>query len=484
MDKGANLKITKLEKGPLQRFKNQNLLLKKFGEVGLQIYKVITGKRTTEELRSDLDMDSDLFTSIITYMEEAGMIELKQIEGEAPKLEGEQKFEELKKEGELTFEEKEPEELKAEEVGTKEADLIEEIKRAEKTKEKKKLEEKAKEKIEEKIEPISLEKTGELELESEKTEKQEKKKEEEIEIVTEKEAEGEEETNEEKEKTEESLLREGGEIELEKLDESISTEDDIEQEELSPVEKMIREKYGDVGLKVYELIDGQRTTEEIMKETGLTELKLVEILEFMDAQGIIKLEYPKGKKPTITDMEEKDRISQAKDIVTPISDDLGEGFKELLPVLVPLKVPSNFIKDITLRVDIIIKYGEKGGKVFDLIDGKNDIIDIVLKTTYPLYDVEAILKFFLEKKAIFLKPLSRTEVMKKYGDDAYSVYKRYGKEGLMLYELMGKEFTIKQMIERVTKDKDKAAEMLLFIHQVLKIDLPLDKDMIYKQLGP
>ena len=36
MEKGVDYKIEKLEKGPLQRFKNQNLLLKKFGEVGLQ----------------------------------------------------------------------------------------------------------------------------------------------------------------------------------------------------------------------------------------------------------------------------------------------------------------------------------------------------------------------------------------------------------------------------------------------------------------
>ena len=31
-----------------------------------------------------------------------------------------------------------------------------------------------------------------------------------------------------------------------------------------------------------------------MRETGLTEAKLVEMLDFMDEQGIIKLDYPKG----------------------------------------------------------------------------------------------------------------------------------------------------------------------------------------------
>jgi len=66
----------------------------------------------------------------------------------------------------------------------------------------------------------------------------------------------------------------------------------------SPVEKIIFDRYGDIGLRTYSLTDGQRTAEEIMKETGLTEAKLVEILDFMDAQGIIKLDYPKGSLPS------------------------------------------------------------------------------------------------------------------------------------------------------------------------------------------
>ncbi|MEM4720215.1 MAG: hypothetical protein QXZ30_02135, partial [Candidatus Bilamarchaeaceae archaeon] len=53
--------IKKTEKGPLQRFKNQNLLLKKFGEVGLKIYRAITGKRTIEELKKDLNLEDQMF---------------------------------------------------------------------------------------------------------------------------------------------------------------------------------------------------------------------------------------------------------------------------------------------------------------------------------------------------------------------------------------------------------------------------------------
>ncbi len=77
LKKDNDYSIMKIEKGPLQRFKNSNLIMKKFGEVGLQIYRIITGKRTVLELKRDLDIDPDTFEAIVNYMEEAGMVELK-----------------------------------------------------------------------------------------------------------------------------------------------------------------------------------------------------------------------------------------------------------------------------------------------------------------------------------------------------------------------------------------------------------------------
>lgn len=63
---------------------------------------------------------------------------------------------------------------------------------------------------------------------------------------------------------------------------------------LNPVEKIISEKYGKTGLAVYALIDGNRTTKEIMKEIGVKENKLADIVDFMHYQGIVKVDYPKN----------------------------------------------------------------------------------------------------------------------------------------------------------------------------------------------
>ncbi|HSB46502.1 MAG TPA: hypothetical protein VLD37_00695, partial [Candidatus Bilamarchaeum sp.] len=290
---------------------------------------------------------------------------------------------------------------------------------------------------------------------------------------------------------------------------AIEEEEKVEEgPELSPVEKIISDKYGDIGLRVYALIDGQRTAEEIMRETGLTEPKLVEILDFMDEQGIIKLDYPKsgaggGGMPGPAPSGGGFGGPQAygpQQMAPPVSGGKKEemGFVPMIegeesldearavpsPVEMPIKAPLDFVKGVQLKAKLMLKFKEnKGGKVTELIDGKNDMIDIALKLELPLYEIADILRFMQENGMILMKPLTRSDVRKKYGDDGYSVYKKFGKEGLMLYELIGKELTIRQMADKITTDKAKIIDMFIFIHKVLGIELPIDRDVLSKQLG-
>jgi len=86
--------------------------------------------------------------------------------------------------------------------------------------------------------------------------------------------------------------------------------------ELNPVEKIIFDKYEDAGLQVYSFIDGQCPVEEIMRKTGLTKYKIVEIMDFMDGQGIIKLDYPKGSLPPAKEIRSplQSKVTDAKSI--------------------------------------------------------------------------------------------------------------------------------------------------------------------------
>lgn len=562
MAEGADYKITKLEKGPLQRFKNQNMLLKKFGEVGLQLYKAITGKRTTDELRKDMGMEDGMFNQIIDYMRDAGMIELTPAAGKGraePKEPGEripgERFEmedqgagEAPQESEAGSEsEKVPEaegpapsvaeeEIVPEDIGEgtksrkreqkvrKESEtpswggksaysgaeesegitpiLPEEIAPSKKTLKKGKAKEEEEPGIpsaeeETEIKPISIEEemVPEETKEGRKAPEEEQPREEQQEEdSSQMKGEGEEEVSLEPEKTAEEGISfneqagSGAPQEAQKSEISLN---------MSPVEKIISDKYGDVGLQVYTLIDGQRTAEEIMRDTGLTESKLVEILDFMDEQGIIKLDYPKGggaAQPPSTGapMMQQD---QAPAVSEPR--ETGSGFTPMIegeesvegvgpvpsPVEIPIKAPMDLVKSVQMKAKIMLKYGDKGGKIYDRMNGKNDVIDISLALDIPLYSVKEIVDFMMQNGMVILKPVPRMDVKKKYGDDGYAVYKLYGKEGLMLYELIGKELTIKQMADKITPEKAKIVDMFVFIHKVLGIEIPIDKDALKRQLG-
>ena len=507
MENELDYHITKLEKGPLQRFKNQNLLLKKFGEIGLRVYKVITGNRTSEELRKDLDIDQAMFSNILSYMEEAGMIQLEPVgkskmrekpgkkiaeaEEEAPESEVETSEEELSQKTEFA-----EDEFAVEERGSEEQSYEKEQEEPEEEIVPFEVEEAREEKQRKgKKWQLSKESVDEEEIvpeeELEESSSKPKKKKTEEEIVPEEEESVSEENIEEYEKKEHAAAEET--TEQEDLDLSNVDEEELlgenEDDTLSPVEKIIKDKYGDVGLRVYTLIDGARTAEEIMKETGLSESKLVEILDFMDEQGIIKLDYPAGAKgsssmATEADDEAKESIT---DEFTPMIDSKttpnDDEAKVLSPVEVPARVSIDIVKSVQLKAKTLLKFGDSGGKVYEQINGTNNVIDISLKLSIPLYTVMEIMRFLVQNGGIALKPMSREDIRKKYGDDGYAVYKKYGKEGLALYDLIGKDMSIKQMAERVTKDKTQVVEMFIFIHKVLGIELPIDRAVLEKQLN-
>src|SRR3990167_10762066 len=476
--KDKNYKIVKIEKGPLQRFKNSNLLMKKFGEMGLQIYRVITGKRTSEDLRKDLDIEPEAFAAIVNYMEDAGMIELTPVGAE--KIEEVEKKEEIieqveeKKEEVIEPEKEEPKILEPEKEEFKiEPPEEEEIKIEAPEEEEKKEEVIEPEKEEPKIlepekEEFKIEPPEEDEIKIEAPEEEEKKEE----II---EAEEKEETLEpEKEET----------IDLASMTEEglgdVGSEEAGEEEGLNTVEKMIKDKFGDVGVKVYALIDGSRTTDEIMKETGVTETRLVEILNFLEDRGIIKMEGKEKEKGEPTEKLVSD--TGIADVMGPDTDVTGQDPKGFPTIDVPVRLGLDILKTLKLKADILFKYADKGSRTLDSVDGKIDTLDISLKTNLPLFTTLDILNFSLQSGALIMKPLTRLDVKRKYGDPGFSVYKKYGREGVMLYELIDKNLTIKQMAEKITKDKDKFLDMFLFIRKVLNIEIPIDKEVLMRQL--
>ncbi|MEM4194752.1 MAG: hypothetical protein QXY05_00420 [Candidatus Anstonellales archaeon] len=398
--------VEKIETGPLQKFKNQNIVLKKFGKDALKVYNALDGKKTLGEIAKESGLEEGKVLEMVNFMLEKGVASAKGEELTKPKAEP-TKIE--------VGEEKKVEEIKPEIPEEKEEIVVEKGEVAEV------LETKEPEEIKPAIKPIEAEK--------------------------------------------------------------IEEEKPKEEKELTPVDKIIYDKYGKIGLEVYNRIDGIRTAEQIMSEVGISEEKLVEILNFLEEKGIIKLEHPEKKK----------KVEEKKERFGPITGELGEVEEEerlpteVSPIEVPIKSKgTDVIKGIKARASILISYGNEGGKIFDSIDGKNDVIQISKKLRVPIYTVKKILKELEMYGVVVLKPLTRKEIRKRYGEDAYTIFKKYGLEGVMLYELIGGEMNFKQMADMIyaeKKEKANVVDMFLFIHKVLGIELPVDKELLYKQLG-
>ena len=523
MPADKNAKIKKIDKGPLQRFKSQNAILKKFGENGLAVFRGANGKRNIQEITESLGLETDFVIEVSDWLVEKKIAEY--LEGDAeeepagdekPKKTEPRKAERGEKAPEKKIEIEEPAEMeepieiektpapkKAEKPAKKEEKKEEEpeidfdITPIEITPQFDSDEESAPQKEEGEV---SKEKEGEI-SESEGDDKKEEK-----EIVfggneekegaeiskekegaepesagekeAEKEEEGEKEVPEPEGDAEEEAEKEEDEPEGDEDKETEKPQDEIapeESEELNPVEKTIKEKYGEAGLKVYALIDGQKTAEEIMKDVGISEAQLIEMLEYMEKQGIIKLEHPESKESAET-KGEQDRFA-------PLEDKGGaEKSKDTFPVEIPQKQHGDMIGNLQLKAKIALRYGDMGSRVFALIDGINSTVDISVKTSIPIYELMKMLSFLIENRAITLKKMERQEITKIYGEDCLSIYKLYGREGVLLYELIGKDMGIRQMAKTVTEDNGRFVDMFIFIHKVLGIDIPIDKEVIFAQL--
>lgn len=296
-------------------------------------------------------------------------------------------------------------------------------------------------------------------------------------------------------------------------------EEDDFSSSLSPLEKIIWDKYGESGVKVYNLIDGEKTAEEILHETGISESKLVEILEFMNDEGIIKLEKPPdskraGRRPPMVPPPEEDAV-QSRSRKQPDSPDVG--FKPMVEAMPSPDIPSVAITQPSLAaltekqqdgvplspdaipVDVpimpkmsilsklklnffLMKYGKAGSQIIKKVDGSKDFVDISIETGQTFSNIDIILGDLGKKGLMTFKQLTRNEIAHRYGDDGYAVFKRFGRDGLLIYQLIGKVSSLRDLVAISHIQPDRAAEIILFVHKVLGLDMPLERDMVYRYL--
>lgn len=521
----TDVEIRKIEESSLKKFKNQNAILKKFGKSGLRVYRAIRKRGISlGELMEKTRVGEEELLEIIEYLEKKKMVE----RAEAGKA------------GEKEEEEEKPPSKRAPAQKKEEKEAIEE-ETAAGTPEERGETEKAAEEEEAGAPPVApgeetAEEEGEKEEESaagdevvpdgelvgeddilpeleeggasgeEEEEKAEEPAEEESGGGEEEEDKGRKEAPEEKEGESEDFTPldfEGGEEEAGKTGEEEEEkggeiapergkggEEEEEEEDifLSPGERKIKAKYGETGIEVYNLIDGQRTAEEIMKDTGVTEKKLIEMLDFMEKEGIIKLEHPGSKKaaaappktgkPAVKEVGFAPMLEESGTPERPLGGTEGQAFT----LDVPSKLGKGVIREMQAKANLLLKFKKPGVQAFELINGKRDEVEIALSCGLPLFTVYRIIEVLEKDGLVKSQPSSREEIKRKYGDDGYSVYKRYGREGIMLYQLIGKDMDLREMADKTSEDKKRIVEIFMFIHKLLGIELPIDEDVLLERL--
>ncbi len=486
VDSGLGKEIRKVEKNSLQKFKNQNRVLKKFGKPGLKVYRAIRKSGIgIDELMEKTKVEQDQLFEILTFLKEKGMIEtVGGVKEEEPVIDEETEM--VEPEGIMGEKEETPATLAPEE----------EVEAEEETAEI--------EPIEEEEEEGPLAPSAEIEAEKEEPIPEEEEKPAEEEEAAPEEPEGKGgivplDLESEAEEDEEPVLEEEpphdeeedveDEIAPSEAREGEEEEDEGEDEDifLTPGERKIKAEYGQVGIDVYNLIDGQRTAEEIMKSTGVTETKLIEMLDFMEKKGIIKLEHPGAKKkagvptakmPTVKEVGFAPMLEEGSTPVKPLGGELGKAFT----LEVPTRTKGNMLREIQMKANLMIKFKGEGVQVFERIDGNRDAVELALKIGIPLFTVYKILAYLEKEGMITLAPTTREDIKRKYGEDGYSVYKKYGREGVMLYQLIGKDMDLREMANQTSDDKMRIVEIFMFIHKLLGIDLPIDEDVLLERL--
>jgi hypothetical protein len=246
---------------------------------------------------------------------------------------------------------------------------------------------------------------------------------------------------------------------------------------LSPLEKTIYKKFGKMGLKVYNLIDGEKTAEEILQDTGIGEVKLVEILEFMDKEGIIRLEKPGG--------EEKPKDKKPK--FEPLHEEKREVEERLSPEAIPIDLPVlqniGLVQSIMLRAELATRFPSYGLKVFSMIKAQKDVVEIARDLGLSLDQVDGVLALLGKRGAALMKAYKPKDARAKYGEDGLAIYTKYGRDGILIYELVGKEDSIKDIVKKSGIDKGLAVDIFIYIHKILGMDLPIDRNSLLRQIS-
>jgi len=264
----------------------------------------------------------------------------------------------------------------------------------------------------------------------------------------------------------------------------------------TPVEKKLYDQFGQAGIDAYHMIDEFRTPREILRETSINEEQLKSIIEFMCSEGIIRLEKPdqvmdkplKAPAPPAVEAEAKPKPAEQKPqppkpIEKPAPKPPERAILNTDEVCVPTAIPLKLLSKLRIEAELLKRYGNEGVKSFSMMNGKKTNVRIVKDTRIKPAKLDDISAFLLENNAIKLQCLTNENMREIYGDEGASIYGKYRRSGILLYELIDKKTTLKDIVRISGIEPNLAVEIFAFVHKVLGLEIPLDTELLKRQLG-
>jgi hypothetical protein len=156
---------------------------------------------------------------------------------------------------------------------------------------------------------------------------------------------------------------------------------------------------------------------------------------------------------------------------------------DALPVDVPvLPQRMSLMQKAKMTAITATKHGKVGHDLLGHIDGNKDFVQLAIETGLALRDLDIILGELGKAGLLTFKPLNRIEVRHRYGDDGMAIYRRWGRDGLLIYQMIGKVESLRDIVRLSHIEPQRAVDILIFVHRVLGLELPVDRDMIYRYL--
>ena len=183
---------------------------------------------------------------------------------------------------------------------------------------------------------------------------------------------------------------------------------------LSTIEKAIYLEFGSDGVSVFRLSSRNMTVNEISKDLALEEEKVIELINKMKGKYLY-VEEPKVEKGA--------EIAEAKP-------------KEIVVIDVPKKTSSDNISSVALISELTIKFGPTAKKIYEMIDGKLDVLQLASMNLVSLDYVDNLMWVLADKKSVSFVRLYEEDIKKKYGSMCFNIFNKYGRDGLFLYQLL------------------------------------------------